>query len=234
MFSNVRKMCLGVYIAFQKRRNSGRLISRALDREKLIYPFRLLFHPVAVFNDLKFEGKLSVRLANLLLFLFFLERALESALGGYLFNEKADGDFSIWPMLAGTVGISLLWTVCNWAMCTLTGGEGRMSEIWGAVCYSLTPWILLGFVGIALSNIFSLDESVILGAVHFLAAGWSLLLVFLGMMVIHQFSVTKTVTSVILTLLCMIAVCFLILLFFSIIQQIVGFVSVLFTEISFW
>lgn len=59
------------------------------------------------------------------------------------------------------------------------------------------------------------------------------MLVFLGMMIIHQFSVKKTIMSVIFTLLCIAALLFLLLLLFSVIQQIVGFVSAIIQELKY-
>ena len=64
-------------------------------------------------------------------------------------------------------------------------------------------------------------------------AGWSLLLVFLGMMIIHQYTVKKTIVSIIITLLAILAVCFLLLLFFSIAQQILGFATSIAQELTY-
>ena len=215
MFTNVRKMALGCYVLLRRRREPDAR-RRKFDREKLIYPFRLLFHPLAVFNDLKFEKKASLPLANLLVLLFFLEGVAQAAATGYLFNPDSGMNFNILPILAGTVGIVLIWTVCNWAMCTLNNGEGRMSEIWIATAYSLTPYLLLGS-----------------GTLRTIAVGWSLLLVFLGMMTVHQYTVKKTIASVIFTLLAILAACFLLLLFFAIAQQMWGFATGIVQELGY-
>ena len=232
MFTNVRKMALGCYVLLRRRREPDAR-RRKFDREKLIYPFRLLFHPLAVFNDVKFEKKASLPLANLLVLLFFLEGVAQAAATGYLFNPDSGMNFNILPILAGTVGIVLIWTVCNWAMCTLNNGEGRMSEIWIATAYSLTPYLLLGSIGIVVSNILSLDESILYGTLRTIAVGWSLLLVFLGMMTVHQYTVKKTIASVIFTLLAILAACFLLLLFFAIAQQMWGFATGIVQELGY-
>ena len=41
-----------------------RLRWRSLDKTKLLVPFRLFFHPVETMNDIKFEGRGSLALAN--------------------------------------------------------------------------------------------------------------------------------------------------------------------------
>ena len=82
-----------------------------------------------------------------------------------------------------------------------------------------------------LSNVISLDGSAVFSAVRLIGVGWTLLLVFLGMMVCQQFTVSKTVALTVVSLLGIAALLFLVLLFFSITQQMVGFVKDLITEL---
>lgn len=230
--TNVRKMLLGCYIRIQQRRLQ--ITPRGVwDKEKLIYPFRLLIHPLAVFQDLKYERKASLPLANLLVLLFFLEQLAQALFTGYLFNPDQGMHVRLLTILVQSAGIVLLWTVCNWATSTLIDGEGTMRDIWIATAYSLTPWILLGGIGILVSNVLSLDESMVYTTLGVIGTGWSLLLVFLGMMIVHQYTVKKTIASVIFALLTILAVCFLLLLFFSIAQQMIGFVSSIVQELTY-
>lgn len=230
--TNVRKMLLGCYIRIQQRRLQV-TPRKKWEKEKLLYPFRLLIHPLATFSDMKYENKASLPLANLLVGLFFLQQLLQGLFTGYLFNPIEAAHVRIWTVLAQSVGVVLLWTVCNWATSTLIDGEGTMRDIWIATAYALMPWILLGSVGIILSNILSLDESMLYSTLEAIGTGWSLLLVFLGMMTVHQYTVKKTVASVVFALLTILAVCFLLLLFFSIAQQIIGFTSSIVQELAY-
>ena len=230
--TNVKKMLLGCYIHLRQRRLRDTPPAKP-DKEKLLYPFRLLIHPLAVFQDLKYEKKASMGLANLLVLLFFLEALTQALCTGYLFHPQPDSLVRLLPALLQSAGALLLWTICNWATYTLIDGEGTMRDIWIAAAYSLTPWILLGFLGILLSNVLSLDEAMIYQTFQVVGAGWSLLLVFLGMMIVHQYTVKKTIVSIIITLLAILAVCFLLLLFFSIAQQILGFATSIAQELTY-
>ena len=84
-----------------------------LGKTKLLVPFRLFFHPVETFNDIKFEKRGSLALANLLAFLFFLEQMVSFTMTGYLFNPNDVRQFNLLMILAQTVLLLLLWAVCN-------------------------------------------------------------------------------------------------------------------------
>lgn len=54
---------------------------------------------------------------------------------------------------------------------------------------------------------------------------------YVGIMTVHQFSPSKTIGTILLTLLAMAFMAFLTLLFFSLVQQMIAFVSTIYQEI---
>ena len=111
-------------------------------------------------------------------------------------------------------------------------GGGTFRQIWIATCYSLMPMVLGQLPLLLASRILSLSESMFLTAATAVLQGWSLLLLFLGMMVMHQFTVARTVGSVLITLVLLAAVAFLALLSFSIFQQLVAFIGTVAAELA--
>ena len=227
---NMRKLIRGIYIRFRQICWSDYRWSN-LDKTKILLPFRLFAHPVESFNDIKYEKRGSLAIANMLLLLYFLEEIVNYFLAGYLFSNNEAQSFSVWPILLRTVVIVVLWCVMNWSMCTLLEGEGTFREIWLATCYSLTPLVLFSVPVNLISNVMTLSESMFYTAVSNGLTLWTLLLLFLGMMVVHQFTVTKTVGSIVLTVAMIVIFIFLVLLGFSISQQISAFVSTIATEL---
>ena len=228
---NLRKIGKGLWLQFQHYKKSGFSI-KDRDKTKLLYPFRVFVHPLDAFNDIKYEKKSSLFLANCILFLYFIIRLVEATSTGYLFTDSSE-KVNIFMILAQTIGVVLLWSVCNWASCTLFDGEGSMKDIWVMTAYSFMPIVLIEPVAIIISHIASLDEMIILGTIQTIALGWTVLLVFLGMMTAQQFTVTKTILLAVVTILAIIALCFLFLLFFSIAQQMFGFISNIIMELSY-
>ncbi len=197
----------------------------------ILYPFRLFFHPIDTFNDLKYEGKSSMIIANVLAILFFVVKLLQQTTTSYLFMPSGGENVSIWTVLAISVGLIIVFTVCNWATSTLVDGEGSMGDIWIAVTYSLLPSIIFTSLNIVLSYFFTVTESTFYNFFAVFGTTWTILLVFLGLMVMHQYTVTKTVFSVFSTLVIILCFVFLILLFMSIYQQIYSFVVNIVREI---
>ena len=194
-------------------------------KEKIYILFRLLTHPIDALNDVKYEKKGSLTIANIILFLFFLVHMFSSSKTGYLFLSSNEVKVNIISVFLTSVGAVALWNVCNWAVCTLFDGEGSFREIWIMTCYSILPYVILQPMIVLFSNVLSIYETVLYSTLSTLAMAWFLLLAFLSMMVCQQFTVTKTIVLAIVTFLAILAVAFLALMLFSTSQQIIGFVK---------
>lgn len=197
----------------------------------LIYPFRLFVHPLDTFNDLKYEKKASLWIANGMALLFLIVRIVQEFYTAYLFNGSAAERDGVMTILMTSVGVLVIWTICNWATCTLFEGEGTVKDIWIVVTYSLLPYLLCSSLNTLLSHFFTSAEVQFYVFFNILGTGWTLLLIFLGLLVAHQYTVTKNVLSILGTLLIIICLLFLLLLFLSIFQQIYGFVTNIISEV---
>ena len=223
--NTIIKLGRSLVIAFK---NIGKDPSKRFKKEYVCHLFRLFTHPIDTFNDLKYEGKSSVTLANILIGIWFLETVISTGMTGYLF---AGAPQSPVMALATTAGFALLWCICNWSACTLFDGEGTFKEIWIVTAYSLLPMLIFEPFVIIFSNIASTDEAVLVSTIHTLGLIWTLILEFLGMMVCHQFTVTKTLLLAIVSIAGIFVIAFIALIFFSISQQFVDFISSIWTEI---
>lgn len=228
--NNLIRFFHGVYISFRQI-DWNRYRWHNLDKTKLLVPLRFAAHPIDLFNDIKYEKRGSLAVANLLLLLYFVEEIINYFTVAYLFSNNEAQSFSVWPILLRTVVLVLVWCVTNWATSTLQEGKGNFKEIYLATCYSLTPMVLFSVPLSLITNIMTLSESMFYTAISSGLQLWSLVLVFLGTMVVHQFTVRKTIGSVILSVFMIVILAFLVLLGFSISQQMVTFVNTVITEL---
>ncbi len=228
--TNFSRFFRGVYIRFCQI-DWERYQWRNLDKTKILVPLRFFAHPIDLFNDIKYEKRGSLGVANLLLALYFLEEIIDYFAVAYLFSNNEAQSFSVWPILLRTVVLVLLWCITNWAMSTLQDGKGTFKEIYLATCYALTPLVLFSVPLNLITNMMTLSESMFYSAISSALTLWSLILVFLGTMVVHQFTVRKTIGSVLLSLGMIVIIAFLVLLGFSISQQMTTFVQTIITEL---
>lgn len=84
-----------------------------------------------------------------------------------------------------------------------------------------------------MSNIITTEEQTFYTFFSSLAVFWAGGLIFLGTLVTHQYSVKKTILTSILSIVGMGVIIFITLIFFNLIQQMLGFAISLYKEIVF-
>lgn len=126
-----------------------------------------------------------------------------------------------------------LWCTANWAVTTLMEGEGKFREIVLATGYSLIPVILIYAPMIVISRFMVQEETAFYYLFNSIAFFWFVLLLFIGMMTVHQYTVIKTIITMVLTLIVMGIIVFLGALVFSMLQQLYEFGYNIYRELIF-
>lgn len=189
------------------------------------------FHPGQSFEEIKDKGRGSVKLAIVLLALFYVTAVAQTLLGGFLFTQYDPGTFNALWVLVQSAGLIALWVVSNWLVCTLAGGKGKIREIIIITCYSLMPMILGRVIWTILSNFMLPSEGSFLGILTTIAIIYTAIMLIIGMLRIHDFTMFKFVGTSLLTVLMMAAIIFLIILIIMLLQQLGGFVMTIFIEL---
>ena len=204
--------------------------SAGFERQKIVYPARIMVRPFDSFSDIKYENKGSMMIAGVLLFLFFFAGVLQFFYTGYIFNDNKVARFNIFLQLLYSVVPVLLWCISNWSVCTLMDGEGKLGHIFIVTCYALTPRIFGIFINIFLSRFLTIQESMFIAIVDQVSLLFMALLVLAGMLVIHNYTLMRAIASSVLTIVGIMAIIFLCIIFFGVVQQIYGFVQTIYME----
>lgn len=204
-----------------------------MNRELIKYPVYLILHPFNGYWDLKYERSKRVNLiiSFAILFLLVMTNVLRMQYSGFLVNLYNPNYMNSLMEIVYVVVPVLFWCVANWSLTTLMDGEGKFHEIFTSTCFALVPMILIPFPWIWLSNVISLQETSFYYFSSSIAVFWSLYLLFVGNMTVHQYTPAKTIGTILLTIVAMGFMAFICLLFFSLIQQIVSFIDVIYQEI---
>lgn len=197
------------------------------------YPFYMLLHPFAGLNELKANRTGLVRVAAAMLGAYFLSELIVRKGTSFAFNPQGGERVNVLLVLLVTVLPVLLFVLANWCLCTLMAGEGRLSDVFVAVCFTLLPLTLMNLFIALVSNGLTLDEQAFITLFQIIRTGWFAAYLFVAVMIIQQYSFLKTVGSICLTIAGMAVILFLAVLVFSLFQQLYIFLGTIYNELSF-
>lgn len=201
--------------------------------ETLRYALYVCTHPLDGFWDLTHERRGSLAAANVIVAGAVLVEVLRLTLTNFQFITINMEYFNALIVALRVLLPLFLWTVANWSLTTLMDGKGRMADIYMALAYALTPYVIINAVMILLSLVITFEE----GAVYYVLAGfsalWTGLLILAGMMMVHDYSAAKTLLSSLLTVAGMGVIVFIFVVFFSLISDAAAYFISLYKEILF-
>lgn len=195
------------------------------------YALFVVFHPFDGFDELKKRGKEAVSAATAILVLVVLTYVGMSQYTGFVFNTRDLSKVNVVFLATSVLFPFLLWCAVNWSLTTLADGKGTFRDIYVATAYALSPIVIINVPLTLISNVLVQEE----GSFYYLFLGislaWSLILILIAMMSIHEYEPGKAVWTSGLTVVGMGTVVYLGILFFSVINVMAGFVSSIRTEL---
>ena len=201
-------------------------------KEELLYVFHVMFHPFDGFWDLKHEKRGSVRAGIVFIVITILAYFYKAIGQGYMLNQQ-QGTSSIVTWIISVLVTVFLWAISNWCLTTLFDGEGSFKDIFIATSYCLLP-VPITVIPCTLISNFVLDTEVeILSFVETLGIIYMVILVFIGMMVTHDYTMGKNIITTAGTIIAMVFIMFVAALFSTLLIKIVGFVSNIVVELKY-
>ena len=189
-------------------------------------------HPVNTFTDIKEKQLGSYALCAVTVLIFYISTVLQTLAGGFMFSVYDSANFNSLWVFVRSVGLVTLWIAADWMVCTLFGGNGKLKEITVVTCYSLWPLIASNFLKLLLTNILLPTESGFLSILDTAAIIYFLILMVIGLLKIHDFSMSRLVGTSVLALVGIAAIVFLIIMVAILVQQFWGFIVTVVSEIS--
>lgn len=204
---------------------------KIIKNQKLSLISDVSIHPEAAFEKIKDKQEGSLIISFVLVLLFYVSTVIKTILGGFMFTGYDLSTYNSLWVLVQSAGIIVLWSVANWLVCSLSGGKGKLKEIIIVTSYSLTPVIIGQLLWTVFSNFVLPTESAVLGIISGVSILYTLLLLTIGMIRIHEFTMTKFFGTAFFTVIGMASIVFLIILVGILLQQLGGFISTLLIEI---
>lgn len=218
----------GMISKFNDKKTEKAATGKLLD--EILFGFYLITHPFKGYWSLKFEKRGSVKSATIW-FAIGSFSAIFASLGACYLQK--DINASIVSALANTLFPLLLWCVSNVCFTTLMNGKGSFKDVYIAVAYATVPYSLVTIPCTLLSHVLIESELMILGLVSTIALIWVLLLIFCGMMTIHDYGLGKNIIVSILTIVGIVFILFIILVFANVIGRMIGLVINVIDELAY-
>ena len=220
------------FFGYSKKYNlkSMSVPARKSFKDEVMFGFHVMFHPFQGYYALKNEKRGSLRAANMFLALTAFTGIFSTLGSCYLLK---DGDANIVSALSGTVFPLLLWCVSNVCFTSLMDGKGKLRDVYIAACYSTVPYILVTIVGTVVSYGMVSDELSLMLMVTNAALIWSVALIMLSGVSVHEYSFGKNLSVIVLTVFGIAFILFVLLIFTSLIGRMVSLFSSIADEISY-
>ncbi|MCR5685181.1 MAG: hypothetical protein K6G81_07115 [Lachnospiraceae bacterium] len=206
-----------------------RNVLRAFGEKKLIMQVRYMFyfmrHPIEACYGVKHYGAVSVASSNVLLFVMIVFFIINKYFCGFLMKTVREGSFDIVSDI-GMIVIALLLIVgCNYLMCTINDGEGKLKDIYCSLIYSFGPFIVFTPFIFLLSHVLTNNEEFLISFGRLFMFAWIGVLVFISIKEINDYTVKETIKIIFLTLFTILIVCLLAFIIYVLWAQVIDFVQ---------
>ena len=208
-------------------------MSKYFSSARLYHFRRVLTNPIDAFYEIRYRDLGSVPLAFICVILYGLAFTTNRIFAHFIVNPVNPRTVNGLSEMGSVLLIFMLFCVGNWSVTCLMNGEGRLKDIVAVVGYSLVPMVLVFFPATLLSHVIAAGEEVFYTFAMAFGIGWSAILVLLGIMTIHNYTLLKTLITLVLTVISMFILIFIGLLLYDLINQVLIFLESVYTELVF-
>ncbi len=188
-----------------------------------VFPKHILSHPFEGFEEMKSEKRGSMGFCLFVLLFSCLLNVLEYVYTGFLVNYNDLYQVSTLYLMLVTAFPVALFVVGNWSVTSLLNGKGKLAEIFMVTMYALFPYCVLRVIALVLSNYLLLDEMAIVSAIRGIGIAMFVFYLFVGLVVIHEYSFSQGIGMVLLTLFAIMIIVFILMLAFSLAADVFDF-----------
>ena len=206
---------------------------KAFSKEKWKYLFYTIIHPRDGFYWIRHEDRGSVPLAVLMTVIFSFCFSGNRLLAAFVVNDIDPRTVDSIYELLGVLAFYILICASNWSITCLLNGEGRLKDIAIAIGYGTVPISITLIIATVVSYAVADNEQAIYTL--FLAVGIALglIVMIIGIMQVHNYTLGKTIVTLLLTFLAMLIIVFLILLLSNLLGLVIGFFKSVYLEIIY-
>lgn len=191
---------------------------------ELIFLFQFFRHPIDSFYYLKRKKYASVLSATILYIILLAEYIISRFYTGFIFNTLGSEEANLVGELLKIAVPLLLFIVVNYLVSTINDGEGRFKDIYIGTIYSLAPYLVFSLPITIMSNVLTYNESFVYVFSIRIIYAWCLIILFIMIKEIHNYTFTDTIRNILVTLFGMVIMLLVGFIVFVLIDQVYDFV----------
>ncbi|MCR5432570.1 MAG: YIP1 family protein [Lachnospiraceae bacterium] len=204
-----------------------------LSKDKWKFAFHTVSHPADGFYEIRHRDRGSVVVALILVILFSVAWSVNRISAGFIVNDIDPREVDSLSELITVLLFFLLLCVSNWSITCLMDGKGRFKDIVIAIGYSTLPATICIIIGTVLSRFVSEDEAAFYYMVCGVGIAYTLFVMLVGIMTVHNFTLGKTLITLFLTIVALLLIVFIVLLIVDLINQVYSFLYSIYQELLF-
>ena len=201
--------------------------------QKLKYVFYTVSHPVDGYYWIRHADKGSVPIAIILVVLFSFSFSYNRLSASFVVNEIDPRTVDSLSELGGVLLLYALLCISNWSVTCLMQGEGRLKDIAIAIGYSMVPLIISFNLATVVSLFIADGEEAFYYLILTVGIAYALIMMLLGVMQVHNYSLAKTLATLFLTLIAAFIILFISLLIVDLINKVYNYFHSIYIEIIF-
>lgn len=190
-------------------------------------------HPIDGCYGVRKEGKNSYLCANLLLSAFVIIWIINKYYCGFLFRTVVEGRYNLVSDIGGILIVFFSIVICNYLVVTINEGEGSFRQVYCGFAYCFVPFLLLKPFVIIISNVITYNEQFIVKFLNLFIVAWMLVLLFVMIKEINNYSVLQTIKIILLTLFTLLIMALVVFIIYMLFTQVINFVVTLIREVVY-
>jgi len=199
----------------------------------ILYIFNFIRHPIDSFYNVKKGEKGTVLSASILYLATFVIFMCDRLFRGFIFNHTSAKDVSILSVMALFFIPCFLWVIGNYMVSSINEGEGKLRAVYVGTAYAMAPYTIAAPFILILTYILTLNEAFYINFAWYLSLAWSVVLIFLGIMEIHNYTFKEALKNVLITIFFMAMAITAFAVLYIIWGQVVDFLNQLIGEVTY-
>ena len=194
---------------------------------------QVLFHPSDTLFEMKYHKQFKAKTVLISLLLMFVSLICTRQFTAFTFNYNNVNEGNMLVVLLALLYVFVAFCTVNWCITSLLDGKGKFKEIACSTAYAMIPYIFCSYVSVIMSYFLTSEEGMFMTIVTAIGFMWSAVLLISAFKTIHEYSFSKTIVSIVITLLGVLILIFLCVLLVGLLQQILSFFVTIYNEMMY-